>query len=134
MGIAKIFDENNTTRMSLIGAREYMPPEFYTGNYTKKLDNFTYGLTLNEMFEGSHEFNAALKKVFINKRSIVFYDIVKKCINPQPELRPDEKTIEKELYENYRKIFKIIEKNREKYDKLDNNMKNEMFMNILKES
>ena len=125
MGIAKIFDENKTTKMSLIGCPEYMPPEFYTGNYTKKLDSFTYGLTLNEMFEGRH------RKVFINKRSIVFYDIVKKCISPQPDLRPDAKTIEKELYENYRKIFKIIEKNREIYDRLDSNMKNEMFMNIL---
>lgn len=131
MGIAKVYENN--AKMTLIGCREYMPPDFYTGKYTKKLDIFTYGLTLNEMFEGLHGYNDALKKVLIKKKATVFYDIVQKCINPQPDLRPDAKTIEKELSDIYRRISKEIEKNRDKYDKLDSKKKNEMFKNILYE-
>ncbi|CAF1496835.1 unnamed protein product [Rotaria sp. Silwood1] len=48
MGIARVIDPLN--HHTQIGCASYMPPEFYHGTYDQKLDIFTFGLTLNELF------------------------------------------------------------------------------------
>ncbi|CAF5126744.1 unnamed protein product [Rotaria sp. Silwood1] len=46
--IARVIDPLN--QQTQIGCAPYMLPEFYRGTYDQKLDIFTFGLTLNELF------------------------------------------------------------------------------------
>ena len=110
-----------------VGCRRYMPPEFYTGKYNNKLDVFMFGLTLNELFNGAHCLKpnssdaTSRPQVTIAKQGDLFYFIVEKCINKDPDLRPNsaqleqwftdfKKTIEDNLPIDYDK-FKCEDKN-----------------------
>lgn len=84
MGIARVLDN---TKFTYIGCRAYMPPEFYRGIQSKKLDVYTYGLTLNETFSGSHECNHS-NEIEIKNRADYFYFLVLKCTEMDPNKRP----------------------------------------------
>jgi serine/threonine protein kinase len=94
MGIAKVFKQR--TDQTLAGCRDYMPPEFYTGNYTKKLDIFTFGLTLNELFGGKHVMWRGTN-IHVEPKADVFYYFVEKCIDNEANNRPIAKSIESDL-------------------------------------
>ena len=102
MGIAKVY-ENNCVMTPHVGCGEYMPPEF--PNYTRKLDIFTYGLTLNKIFEGDHYFDNLTRTRTITKEAQAYYDIVEKCISDRPEERPEAREIERQL-RNYDRTVK----------------------------
>ena len=56
MGIAKVFDTSKGSHTRL-GCDCYMPKEFYRGEYTQKLDIFTFGLSIYHLFSGEqHSF------------------------------------------------------------------------------
>jgi serine/threonine protein kinase len=94
MGIARIYEDN--APLTLMGARAYMPPEFYTGQYTNKLDVFTVGLTLNELFGGKHV--SINREIKISKKcEIIWDDIVSDLVDLDPNNRPKAKDIEDKL-------------------------------------
>ena len=99
MGIAKeIVDKNN----SMIGYNPFMPPEFFKGKYDKKLDIFTFGLTLNELFEGKnypHNNNSSK----IKEMGKFFEFIIKPCTDYNPDMRPTTEIVEINL-----KIFQKV--------------------------
>ena len=82
-------DKSNRNTFGL-GCRAYMPPEFYAGDYDNKLDIFTFGLTLNELFGGSHDSRNPMK--IINK-AVILWDIIDKCISREPRYRPTSQEI-----------------------------------------
>ena len=99
MGIAKLIQ---TDKHTLIGCRAYMPPEFYTGNYDQKLDVFTFGLTLNIIYNGSHTEEHPIR---IKKEAEIMTEIIRKFVNPNPVERPTSKNIS----ENFRIIKKVVD-------------------------
>jgi serine/threonine protein kinase len=124
MGIAKLYENN--MKMTAIGCRDYMPPEFYTGRYSKKLDIYTYGLTLNEIFNGIHRLIQRSREIVIEREADVFYHIVKVCISKDDRDRPEAKLLEKELMVFENCIDSAISKNLYTYMK----NKNEFFKNV----
>lgn len=90
MGIAKLIDKYND--QTLIGHPKYMPPEFYTRNYTKKLDVYTFGLTLVELYDGSHGRKRGYIKV--KNKPQKFSELVELCIDNDQNNRPSSKEIE----------------------------------------
>jgi serine/threonine protein kinase len=79
-----------------LSAKNFMPPEFsYTGSYVLdyKLDVFIYGLTLNELFGGSHAFKNKKIKI-VNKGELIFDEFISKFINDDPDDRPSSNDIE----------------------------------------
>ena len=124
MGIAKLYENN--VKMTAIGCRDYMPPEFYTGRYSKKLDIYTYGLTLNEIFNGIHRLIPRSREIVIEREADVFYHIVKVCISKDDRERPEAKLLEKELMVFENCIDSAISKNLYTYMK----NKNEFFKNV----
>jgi serine/threonine protein kinase len=136
MGIAKIYTDKNkklaeaaaSRTHTLVGCRLYMPPEFYTRKYSKKLDIFTYGLTLNELYGGDHEEEG--KKVIVTHLAPVFGYFVEKCTKDDPDQRPTSKELENDL-----KFFSLISNKYVKdcipeYFNLNNEKKNHVFKGI----
>ena len=100
MGIAKLFENNKNT---IIGPRHFMPPEFYSGNYDQKLDVFTFGLTVNIIFNGQHKEEHPIR---ITKEADVFREYIHVCVDHTPSKRPTSKLIS----EKFRLIKKLIDK------------------------
>jgi serine/threonine protein kinase len=105
MGIARVIDPKG--QQTQIGCIQFMPPEFFhesSNGYVKcdqKLDIFTYGLTLNQLFTETihnYKFNSTGSRITINKQSPVFYHhIIFKCLDEDPKQRPTAIEIEKTL-------------------------------------
>lgn len=125
MGIAKEFNPNDD-KHSLIGCKPYMPPEFFTQKYNQKLDVFTFGLTLNQLYDGAHGTKGY--SIEIKKKSPVFYFFIDKCINSNPNLRPTSKQIESELKLFQQIINQFIKKIIHKYEKMKSDAKNAVFI------
>jgi len=100
MGIAKLIKTDKNTQ---IGCRQFMPPEFHTGSYDQKLDVFTFGLTLNIIYNGTHHETNPIK---INKKSDIFQEYVNIFVDHNPSIRPKSKDISEKL----RLIKKILDK------------------------
>lgn len=141
MGLARLKDAiaSSNSKNNKIGCLEYMPPEFYTGKFTNKLDVFTFGLTLNELFNGSHQYNNKgdenenkSNKNLSNRISIVksaekFFFVVEKCIQDDAESRPASVELEQLFFH----FTNIIDSNVcSNYSKLGINEKNEVFEEI----
>ena len=97
MGIMKLYEENARVTKG-VGAKWYMPPEYYsiTGAITNKLDVFTFGLTLNELFGGRHV--CENKKInVVSRGKLMFPDFISKCIDNDPNNRPLSKDLEDKL-------------------------------------
>ena len=127
MGIAKVFDKSES-KHTRIGCPIYMPPEFASGNYSKKLDIYTFGLTLNELYGGRHEIDDRLRKIVIRKKTPVFFDLVQKCIDDNPEKRPEARQLENILRNYEEKISEAID--RESYKQLNGRERNDLFIKI----
>ena len=84
MGLAKFFNKSNRNTFGL-GCRAYMPPEFNSGKYDHKLDIFTFGLTLNQLFGGSHDYK---DPIVITHRAVFLWEVIDKCISREPKNRP----------------------------------------------
>ncbi len=97
MGIARVVDPRN--QHTQIGCQPYMPPEFYQGSYDQKLDIFTFGLTLNELFTSTkHSFQPFVSnKIAFQEKSPIFDDLIARCTAYDPKRRPTAKEIEKTL-------------------------------------
>lgn len=132
MGIAKLYENN--IMMTEIGCRDYMPPEFYTRQYTKKLDIYTYGLTLNELYEGSHVLIKNTREIQIQREAEVFFYFVKKCISRNPNARPEAKQLEKDLCIFEKMIDSLIWKNLLAYNNKSSKQKNEVFRAIYRKT
>jgi serine/threonine protein kinase len=110
MGIARVIDP--TVQQTQMGCLQFMPPEFFHHsenghiNLDEKLDIYTYGLTLNQLFtETMHDakFNSSGSRITITKQSPIFYeDIILKCLDNDSKRRPTATEIEKtlEFYEH----------------------------------
>lgn len=66
--------------------RRFMPPEFESGQYDQQLDMFSYGLLLNQLFTGQHEYDG--RQVNIVKQALVVGKFVSQCIDFNPDERP----------------------------------------------
>ncbi|UJR24523.1 hypothetical protein I4U23_005898 [Adineta vaga] len=112
MGIARVLDPNG--RQTQLGCLQFMPPEFFRDSIDgrakcdEKLDIYTYGLTLNQIFtETLHDFrlNRSPSRIILTKTSPIFYEeIISKCIENDSKQRPTAIEIEKTL-EFYEQAF-----------------------------
>lgn len=121
MGIAKLIENNRNT---MIGCRPYMPPEFYTGNYDQKLDVFTFGLTFNELFGGTHHFNHPIR---IKTKAPVFGKLISECVSLEQTNRPDSAKLKKNIKIYRRVIDETFQKYYPNYAELSLLRKNELF-------
>jgi tetratricopeptide (TPR) repeat protein len=95
MGIAKIYESNGLPTIGL-GCGFYMPPEFYAHNYSLKLDVYTFGLTLNELFNGKHAIHCG-KIEIVKKCELIWEMFVYKMIDNDPNHRPTSKVLDEKL-------------------------------------
>ena len=112
MGIARVLDPNG--QQTQMGCIQFMPPEFFRASgdghvkCDEKLDIFTYGLTLNQLFtETMHDFrySSPFPRIILKKESPVFYDeIIGRCLDHDTKRRPTATEIEKTL-EFYEQAF-----------------------------
>lgn len=112
MGIARELDP--TKRHTEIGCTEFMPPEFFCRSADgrvqcdEKLDIYTYGLTLNQLFtECFHGFRLLPQscEITLHKQSPIFFEeIIYPSLNQDPKRRPTAAEIEKTL-EVYEQAF-----------------------------
>lgn len=128
MGLARVVDVISETRMTTaVGCRRYLPPEFYTGEYTNKLDVFMYGLTVNELFNGSHRLHRPTaadrpRVVIVDRGELLYSSIVERCTRDEADLRPTSSQVELRLAQFKRLVderaprnyldLDVIEKNR----------------------
>ncbi|CAF4350964.1 unnamed protein product, partial [Rotaria sp. Silwood2] len=133
MGIARVLDP--TSQLTQLGCVQFMPPEFFRFaadghvQYTEKLDIYTYGLTLNQLFtEQMQEFRlSAEPHIILTKKSPIFYDeIISRCLDEDSSRRPSAIEIEKTL-EFYEATFSKI-KNSDSYTKMSTQEKNQAFI------
>jgi serine/threonine protein kinase len=129
MGIAKVFDESQTQH-SLIGCVPYMPPEFYSGKYNQKLDVYTFGLTLVELFGGAHKLYRKEKLIKIETETPILWHFVKQCVDNQPTIRPTAKEIEHVLRFFNDLAIEVISKNFADYISYSCDKKNFIFKTI----
>ncbi|CAF3586255.1 unnamed protein product [Rotaria sp. Silwood1] len=128
MGIARVADPLN--QHTQIGCAPYMPPEFYRGTYDQKLDIFTFGLTLNELFTSKkHIFQMlANNKIVFQEESPIFSDLIARCTADDPKRRPTAIEIEKTLDLYITGFNEIILKKHPSYINLSTEDKNEIFI------
>lgn len=134
MGIARVVDPRN--QHTLIGCQSYMPPEFYKRSYNQKLDIFTFGLTLNELFTGQrHSFQPFVSndKIAFPEKSPIFDDLIARCTLFDPDRRPAAIEIEKtfDLYSNG--FNEIVVKKHPSYQNLSKEDKDEIFIAFYKQ-
>ena len=104
-----------------------MPPEFYTGKYDFKLDIFTFGLTLNELYGGSHFVTQPIR---INKQAVLANKLISKCVDLDPRNRPDSYTIKINAKRYRDTINESIQKHTPDYQELNLTRKNEIFLHF----
>jgi serine/threonine protein kinase len=136
MGIARVLAP--TGQHTLLGCETFMPPEFYADashGYVKsdaKLDIYTYGLTLNQLFtETIHAFHFGLPspQITLKKQSPIFYDeIIVKCLDNDPKQRPTALEIEK-ILELYEQAFNDTMRSKA-YTKMNIKEKDRVFMDF----
>ncbi|CAF3170654.1 unnamed protein product [Rotaria sp. Silwood2] len=128
MGIARFTDPLN--QHTQVGCAPYMPPEFYAGSYDQKLDIFTFGLTLNELFTSKkHTFQMlASKKIAFQEESPIFADLIARCTADDPKRRPTAIEIEKTLDLYVTGFNEIVFKKHLSYINLSTEDKNEIFV------
>ncbi|CAF1179511.1 unnamed protein product [Didymodactylos carnosus] len=128
MGIARFVDPLN--QHTQIGCQSYMPPEFYRGSYDQKLDVFTFGLTLNELFTSTkHSFQPLVNdKIAFQEKSLIFDDLIARCTAHDPKRRPAAIEIEKTLDLYSAGFDEIVLKKHPSYIKLSAEEKNEIFI------
>ncbi|CAF2639110.1 unnamed protein product [Rotaria sp. Silwood2] len=134
MGIARVLDP--TGQQTQLGCIQFMPPEFFrdaSDGHVKcdeKLDIFTYGLTLNQLFtEKMHDFRFAspVPRIIITKESPIFYDdIISRCLDENSKRRPTAIEIEKTL-EFYEEAFSKT-MNSNSYTKMNTPQKDKIFI------
>ncbi|CAF1234140.1 unnamed protein product [Adineta steineri] len=128
MGIARTIDPLN--QHTQIGCQPYMPPEFYSGTYDQKLDIFTFGLTLNELFTSTrhmfHQFANA--KIAFQEQSPIFADLIARCTTDDPKRRPTAIEIEKTLDLYITGFNEIILKKHPSYINLSTEDKDKIFV------
>ncbi|CAF1326333.1 unnamed protein product [Rotaria sordida] len=134
MGIARVLDP--TGQQTQLGCIQFMPPEFFrdvSDGHVKcdeKLDIYTYGLTLNQLFtEKMHHFrfSSSLPCITITKQSPVFYDeIISRCLDEDSKRRPTAIEIEKTL-EFYEQAF-LKTMNSDSYIKMTKQQKDKVFI------
>jgi serine/threonine protein kinase len=128
MGIARVADPLN--QHTQIGCQSYMPPEFYKGSYNQKLDIFTFGLTLNELFTSTkHSFQPFVSdKIAFQEKSPIFDDLIARCTSYDPQRRPAAIEIEK-TFDLYSAGFnELVFKKHPGYQKLSKEDKDEIFV------
>lgn len=125
MGIARLLDTSNVP--SLLGPVRYMPPEFYTRTYTHKLDVYTFGLTLVELFDGAHTIKNTT--ITVSKKPTALWDIIERCVSNNPSRRPKSSFIDERLDFCRRYINEKIDSNRE-YFQVTHEKRCEMFMDL----
>lgn len=128
MGIARVVDPlNQHTR---IGCQPFMPPEFHSGTYDQKLDIFTFGLTLNELFtETQHAFRVLAKeKIAFRAESPIFQDLITRCTADNPKHRPAAIEIEKTLDLYAHGFDTIVLQKNLGYIRLSTEKKNEVYI------
>lgn len=130
MDISRVVDPLN--RHTLVGCEPFMPPEFYTGTYGQKLDIFTFGLTLNELFTGvQHVFDqSARTKISFRKDSPIFPDLITRCTADNPKQRPAAIEIEKTLEFYCHAFDREISAKNLSYARLSIERKNEIFIHL----
>ena len=101
MGIAKLKERYNILGP---GYQPYMPPEYYNGLYDEKLDVFTFGLTLNFMFNGKHNEKDMFRHYEILRQADIFDEYVKSCANADQIKRPSSKIISNK-FDQLKKLF-----------------------------
>jgi serine/threonine protein kinase len=126
MGIAKFFDLNNNIHTQ-IGCRAYMPAEFYTGIYDQKLDVYTFGLTLIELFDGLH---SKKHPISIEKEAIFMNEYIEKCIQDDPVNRPTSKLLRNSLTLIQKITDKIVFTKLDGYIMLPTEIKNKAFKRV----
>lgn len=128
MGIAREFCQPGE-KLTRIGCQPYMPMEFFAGSYDQKLDIFTFGLTLNEIYGGSHhDFFVFGKK--IKKMAPVFSALIESCVDKDPKKRPSANRINVELQKYRNTINRFVSKYEETYKNLPVDIKNQLFKNV----
>jgi serine/threonine protein kinase len=134
MGIARVLDP--TGQQTQLGCLQFMPPEFYRDSFDghvkcdEKLDIYTYGLTLNQLFtETMHQFrlNNPTARIILTKKSPIFYDeIILRCLENEAKLRPSAIEIEKTL-ELYERAFTETMRS-DSYTKMNTTEKDKAFL------
>ena len=132
MGIARVVDPLN--QHTQIGCAPYMPPEFHAGAYDQKLDIFTFGLTLNELFTSKrHVFQMrANNRIVFQEESPIFADLITRCTVDDPKLRPTAIEIEKTLDLYVKGFNEIVLKKHLSYISLSVEDKNDIFIAFYK--
>ncbi len=138
MGIVRT--ESVIRNTTPLGKPDCMPPEFFHhGKIDQNLDVFTYGLILNQLFDGQRKFippntNQDYTSSFrppnfikVTTKPIAFFKLVSICLNADSKQRPNSKRLLESL-KAYRKVFNdYFEQHHPDYNELDINTKNEMF-------
>jgi serine/threonine protein kinase len=128
MGIARVVDPLN--QHTQIGCQSYMPPEFYKGSYDQKLDIFTFGLTLNELFTSKkHSFQPFVNdKIAFQEKSPIFDGLIARCTAYDPKRRPTAIEIEKTLDLYSAGFGELVLKKHPSYINLSTKDKDEIFI------
>ena len=127
MGIARVVDP--LSHHTQIGCLPFMPPEFHAGKYDQKLDIFTFGLTLNQLFTSTmHAFQPLVRnKIAFQVKSPVFGELIARCTAQDPQRRPAAIEIEKTL-ELYSQGFnEIVMKEHANYQRMSIEDKDRIF-------
>lgn len=140
MGIARVIQPNQ--QQTQIGCLQFMPPEFFADSshgYFKcdqKLDIFTFGLTLNQLFtEIMHQSNVNPKgnQINIKVKSPIFYDdIIEKCLLSDKTSRPNAIEIEQtlSLYEQSFSQTMLTDS----YTKMNTKQKDQLFLDFYRKN
>ncbi len=128
MGIARVV--HPLKQHTKIGCQPFMPPEFYKDSYDQKLDIFTFGLTLNQLFTSTeHSFQPFVSdKIAFQEKSPIFDDLIARCTAYDPKLRPTAIEIEK-TFDLYSAGFnEIVLKKHPSYQNLSKEDRDSIFI------
>jgi serine/threonine protein kinase len=110
---------------------QHMAPEFFSGEaITAKLDIFSFGLILVELFKGEYYINELTRRINLIQKPVVFLNLIYECLEKDPAKRPSARWIEnyldllRGLIDDF--IFKILEN----YVFMDKVEKDETFVEI----
>ena len=98
---------------------------YLKGKYDQKLDVFTFGLTLNELFGGSHYFNHPIR---IKVQAPVGIRMITECVNHDPVKRPTSKKIKYTIKLYRRVIDESFQKHYPNYKEMSLSSKNDTFL------
>ena len=86
--VARLESDVPSDMTANVGTLSYMAPEISSGSYGHRVDIYSFGVILYEIFEGTSSYGPPGAPMFSEKTPSCMREFISQCLDPDPDYRP----------------------------------------------